>query len=86
MGQVTRPANEVLELLPCPYCDGDIQARDCGYSAFNPGWVTCSQCHRKWAAGYVSDRWSLGLWWNKRQPKVVEIDELEKRLKELKAS
>jgi len=35
-----------MKLRPCPKCQcTDIKTDDCGYTTFNPGWATCTQCH-----------------------------------------
>ena len=76
---------ESLKILPCPFCNGDMFVRDCGYSTFNPGTAQCrGECKREFKLGFVDDDWQAGLIWNKLQPKAVEIEKLEKRLAELR--
>lgn len=72
---------ETLDILPCPFCNGAVQVRDCGYSTFNPGSAKCEgECKREWKLGLVDDRWDAGLSWNRLQPFAKEIENLESRL------
>lgn len=86
MGQVRRMkcVEETLDLLPCPFCGGEIITSDCGYTTFNPGSAKClGECQRKWNLGMVEDAWDAGLRWNGLQPKAVRIEQLRNELKEL---
>lgn len=75
--------NERLVVLPCPDCGGEITARDCGYTTFNPGVATCQSCKRKWELGWVENAWEAGEAWNREQPKVKRRDSLKQQLSEL---
>lgn len=85
MGRVTRKhtKTDTLELLPCPDCQGDITAGDCGYSSFNPGWAKCSGCGREWDLGYVNNAWDAGEYWNAEQPKSKRRDALMQEMESL---
>lgn len=85
MGSVSRPSKEKIELSPCPFCEGDVTAHDCGYTTFNPGWAKCSGCGRKWEAGWVEDSWQVAVWWNRYAIQAKAIEKAEKRLEKLKA-
>lgn len=83
MRQVTE--KERLPIKPCPFCGGNIIAGDCGYSTFNPGFARCEgKCKREFKLGYVDNRWEAGLRWNEYAPKAVNIEEAEKKLKQLR--
>lgn len=66
MSKITRRSSqaETLEIANCPRCNGEVSARDCGYTTFNPGMAECTGCKRKWSFGCVSDAWEVGLLWN----------------------
>lgn len=82
---IKRSTQEHLEILPCPFCNGEIKVSDCGYTTFNPGQAKCDKCNKKWKMGYVKNQWEVGLKWNKAQPFLKEINDLQERLDILKS-
>ena len=63
--------NETLKIHPCPYCEGDVKVRECGYTTFNPGYASCSTCKKEWSLGYVDDQWGAGEVWNEKAAKMA---------------
>ena len=73
-----------MRIKPCPYCDGEITAHDCGYSTFNPGWVACAECDTEWDCGMVNDSKGSTYTWNTYQPFARQIELAEKELSDLR--
>ena len=65
-------STESVEILPFPGCLCAMNVCDRGYTTFNPGMATCTNCRERWDLGNVRDVWEAIEIWNKRQPQYTD--------------